>query len=391
MRPLVLISSLATGGAERVTLSFLRCLAAHSRPVPLCTVSSRRDELVTGGDPGAGIVRYGLGARRLADPLALFRLVRLVRRRRINLLHAHGQDASILAALARGFAPLRLVITRHVLEEPCNGWRQRARAGLTLAALRRADAVIAVSTAAAHQLSSLAHIPLQEIRVIRNGIDLPRFNAPDLSARAAAIRQTLGVTDRTALVLVPAVLREGKGHEVLLNAWGAVRAQFPDARLAVAGAGEREAALREQAHSHGKSVIFLGMCDTMEALLAASDLVVLPSLAEALPTVLMEAAAVGRPVVATRVGGIPEIVEHGRTGILVPPLRPDALARAILALLLDPERAQEVGAAARVLAREQFSVQTQVRRTLEFWEQVGGSQSQVATGDPSRLGVKLCG
>jgi glycosyltransferase involved in cell wall biosynthesis len=117
-------------------------------------------------------------------------------------------------------------------------------------------------------------------------------------------------------------------------------------------------------------VRFLGPRDDMPDLMAACDVVVLPSRAEALPTALMEAAAAGRPVVATRVGGVPEVVEDGRTGLLVPAGDPHALARALASVLADPVRAAALGDAARALARQRFGIDRQVERTIELWTRV---------------------
>jgi glycosyltransferase involved in cell wall biosynthesis len=117
-------------------------------------------------------------------------------------------------------------------------------------------------------------------------------------------------------------------------------------------------------------VLLLGERRDMPELFAASDLVVLPSLSEALPTVLMEAAAMGKPVVATQVGGTPEIVRHELTGLLVSPADPAALAQAVSALLLDPERARSMGEAARTLAVERFGIEHQAARTLALWRRI---------------------
>lgn len=372
MRPLVLISGLATGGAERVTASFLCWLARDGRNVPTCTVTDRHDGPLADELCGAGVRRHDLGARRLADARALGRLVRLLRRDGIDLVHAHGQDATILAAAARRLAGVRLVVTRHVLDEPRDDTRQRLRARAALAAIRHAHAAIAPSTAAAARLAELARIPERRIHVLPNGIDLDRYDRPELEAGRAATRGALGVGQGEPLVLMPAVLRAGKGHEVLLDAATALRARVPHARILLAGDGPLEGALRARAAPLGEAVVFLGRRDDVPALLAACDLVVLPSFTEALPTALLEAAAAGRPVVATRTGGTPEVVRDGVTGVLVPPDDPGMLADAMAALLTDPARSRAMGAVARRLARRLFGIDEQVRRTLALWEAVAG-------------------
>jgi glycosyltransferase involved in cell wall biosynthesis len=366
LRALVLISGLATGGAERVTVSFMRRLKALGIQAALCTVTGRQDSQLAMELRDAGVVRYDLGARRLADPRAAVRLARLLTRERVDVVHAHGQDASILAAAVRPLARVPLVVTRHVLDEPSASWRQRLRARLACAAFRRADAAVAVSCAAADRLAELARLPRTSIQVIANGIDLEPFDGASSEVGRAA-RQALGAPGAERLVLVPAVLRMGKGHEVLLDAMPALLARVPTTRVLIVGGGEREPELRARARHLGEAVRFLGPREDVPHLLGACDLVVLPSLSEALPTALMEAAAAGRPVVATRVGGVPEVVQDGCTGLLVPPSDAPALAEAMAALLGDAERSRAFGAAARKLAWERFGIERQVHGTLELW------------------------
>lgn len=369
MRPLVLVSSLATGGAERVTASLLCRLRRQGHDVALCTVTARHDGPLAEEVARQGVVRFDLGADRLADPRVLLRLLRLLRCEGFGLVHAHGQDASILALAARPWARLPLVVTRHVLEEPAADARQRARALAALLALRLADAAVAVSHAVARRLASAGWLDRDRIRVIPNGIELERFDPVASSASRAATRRALGVGPDEPLALVPAVLRPRKGHPLLLEAVPRIRERVPGARLLFAGSGPLEGELRRHAAPLGDAVRFLGERGDVPALMAAADLVVLATETEALPTVLMEAAAAGRPAVASDVGGVGEVVAAGRTGLLVPVGDAGALADAVGRLLLDCDRARALGAAARALAEERFGMDLYVRRTLELWRE----------------------
>jgi len=377
LRPLVLISGLPVGGAEWVTAHFLRYLAETDRHVPVCTVTDRHDGAPAEELARAGIRRYDLGARRLADPLALGRLLQLLRRERIDLIHAHGQDSSILAATASLLRPTAVVVTRHVLEEGVASVRERARADLTLASLRRAAAVIAVSRAVADRLRRSGAVPPRRLRVIRNGIDLRPFEAGSAERARAELRRSWGFDGSSRLLLVPSVLRKGKGHGILLAALPALREWIPGIRVVFAGGGACEEALRREALARAVDdvVHFLGFRSDMPRLLAAADIVVLPSRAEALPTVLLEAAAAGRPVVATRVGGVPEVVVHGQTGLLVPAGDVSALRRALLALLQDDGLCRRMGRTARSRAVARFGVCRQVEETLGLWAEVTAERS----------------
>lgn len=368
LRPLVLISSLSPGGAERVTVSCLCRMARDGRPVPLCSVASAEDSPLAGELERTGVTRHELGATRLADPVAAMNLIRLLRRERYDLVHAHGQDAAILAMATRALHGVPVVITRHVVTEPDDSWRRQMRVRGTAVALRRANAVVAVSHAAAKALRESIAVAGDRVRVIPNGIELERFSMAECDRWRT--RAMLGVGPAESLVLVPAVLREGKGHDVVLAALPQIRARSPGVRLVIAGGGPLEPSLRARARELGDAVMFLGHRDDMPALLGAADLVVLASHSEALPTALIEAAAAGRAVVSTRVGGVDEVVADGETGLLVPLGDPEALAEAIVALVTDAPRAHALGVAARQRAQDHFGIDAQVRRTWELWEDV---------------------
>jgi glycosyltransferase involved in cell wall biosynthesis len=361
-----------------VTVDFLRFFAERGQPVPLCTLTDRHDGAPAEGLSGTSVARYDLGARRLLDLRALRRLVSLVRGGGFDVIHAHGQDAAIMGFAARRLSTFRLVVTRHVLDEPAENLRQRVRAHLALDALRRADAPVAVSQAAADRLATLSSIPPERIRVIRNGVRLDRFDPVRLQHGRATLRKSMGIGPEVLLVLLPAVLRPGKGHDILLAAAPLVLKRFPQTRFALAGSGEMEVVLRSSAAALGSSVLFLGHRSDVPELLAASDLVVLPSLAEALPTVAMEAAAAGRTMVGSRVGGVPEVVEDGITGALVPPGDARALADAVVALLANADTRSAMGRAARQRALENFGMEAQARRTLRLWREVAGNGKEPA-------------
>lgn len=369
-RPLVLLSSLAAGGAERVAVSLACRLTQRGYRTILCTLTSRHDTHLVDELRHAGVIRYDLAARRLSDAGAAFRYLRLLARAGIDVVHAHGQDAWILAGLARRLTSVPLILTRHVLDEPAETWRQSLRRRCALGAVHRADALVAPSSATAERLARLTGICESRIHLIPNGIDLERFNRAGGTAAREELRRALGFAAHERVALVPAVLRHGKGHDVLLDALAAIRRAVPSVRVVFAGGGDREAELRQRAEPHGDGVVFLGHRNDLPELLAACDLVVLPSYAEALPVALIEAAAAGRPMVATRVGGTADIVEHGVNGLLVPPGDPTALAEAVAAVLNDPMRAQAFGQAGRVFARHRFSLDGHVDRTLELWSQV---------------------
>jgi glycosyltransferase involved in cell wall biosynthesis len=210
-----------------------------------------------------------------------------------------------------------------------------------------------------------------KITLIRNGVDLTRFDAPPEPER---LRRELGLPDGTPLVAVVSRLTRLKGLEQFLEAAAAISVRVPDARFLVVG--ETNPAhvaylteLKAYAERLGVAdrVIFTGLRTDVPTLLASVNVSVMPSLNEALSNVLLESMAAGAPTVATRVGGTPEALVDGVTGLLVPPGDSAALTDAIVRLLEDPAMAAHLGRAARQRIADTFSVTRMVRSTEEIY------------------------
>lgn len=259
------------------------------------------------------------------------------RRAGADLLHGHGLRRAPLYALAARRAGLPLVVTLHNLVPADTPAPVRAALRLALASARR---VVAVSDAVA--ASAAGWVPDERLRVVRNGVDLAPFD--DLPDRDDA-RRRLGWPAETPVVLCVARLAPEKGLDLLADA---VRAGI--ARIVVAGEGP------ERARLEALGLELLGERDDVPLLMAAADLVCVPSRAEGLGLAAIEAMAAARPVVATRVGGLPEVVEDGVGGALTPAGDPEALTTALRALLADPGRAAAMGEAGRARARERFGL-----------------------------------
>lgn len=234
-------------------------------------------------------------------------------------------------------SPTRLILRRGLDRVLRDNWLRRR-------SWRRLSAILVNSDATAATVRrSLPWFPPDRIRRIYNPVPLPAPTAPP--AFDAPIR--LAVVGR---------LVDQKGFDLLLDALGEAGASF-DWTLAVAGEGRRRGALERQARRLGLAgrVRFLGHLDRVEPLYAEADLVVVPSRYEGFCFVAVEAALAGRPVVGTRVSSLPEVVEDGATGLLVPPGDPAALLEAIRALVTDPTRARAMGARGSERARERFA------------------------------------
>jgi glycosyltransferase involved in cell wall biosynthesis len=177
-----------------------------------------------------------------------------------------------------------------------------------------------------------------------------------------------------------------KGHPTLLDAWPRVLASVPNAHLLIVGEGSQREALEAQARRLGllggdhPSVTFTGRRDDVPAVTAALDVAVLPSYREAQGLSILEAMALGRPVVASAVGGIPEMIEHGRTGLLVPPKNPEFLAHAIVRLLNDHPYADTLGKAGRDLVEERFCAELMVRAIETIYDEAVADERSLAAG-----------
>lgn len=311
----------------------------------------------------AGIEVTPLSARNDADPLAAFRLARLLRRQPAEILHCHTARAHAIGLLARRLLPNSrrpmVVVSRRVAFT--------ALSALTRSKFAGANRVIAVSQAVRQRLVS-AGVPAGRISVVHDGIPLDR-PAPAPADRER-VRHFLRLKPSDFLVAHVAHLGAEKGQSDLIAAAPRVFAELPSAVIAIVGAGNRRAHLERKAAAVGAArILFIGFWppEDVPALLSAADVFVFPSRKEGLGSALLEAMAVGTPVVATSTGGIPELVRDGVTGLLVPPRDPPALAAAILRLLRDPALRSQLSSAAAEFVRDRGSAERMVEETIAVY------------------------
>ena len=206
------------------------------------------------------------------------------------------------------------------------------------------------------------------IRRIYNGVDLSRYENQE---PCCTLPEEYGMEPGSQIVGVVARLEPEKGHPTLLEAWPAVLRSVPDAYLLIVGEGSRrdalEALTRDLHIAH--RVVFTGRRDDVPAVTAALDVAVLPSYREAQGLSILEALALSRPVVASDVGGIPEVITDGVTGVLVPPHDPDALAAAIVRLLRDHPYADTLGRAGHDMVHDRFDIGTMVGLVQQIYEE----------------------
>jgi glycosyltransferase involved in cell wall biosynthesis len=233
---------------------------------------------------------------------------------------------------------------------------------------RVVDAVLVNSEAAAEELRRRFRTPAGKIRNIGAGVDTELIgSAPE----ARALVGELGL-DGGPLVGCVGKFTEVKGHEHFLRAAAVVRRERPDARFLLVGDGPLRSGLEVLAKALGLDGVtaFAGARGDVPGILRSLDVFVLPSVSEGLPNVVLEAMAAGKPIVAADVGGVPEVVEHGLNGLLVPPADPNAMGRAVLELLNDPVSAAMMGRAAGNVARERYDVGVVVHRLERVFDEL---------------------
>jgi glycosyltransferase involved in cell wall biosynthesis len=231
----------------------------------------------------------------------------------------------------------------------------------------RMDHLVAVSRAIVHKIAEERPSTIP-VSLVHNGVDLTRY---DRTEACCTLPEEYGLEPGAQIVGVVGRLEPEKGHPTLIDAWPLVLKAVPGACLLIVGEGSRRDALEHQVAELGigRRVIFTGRRDDVPSVTAALDVAVLPSYREAQGLTILEAMALSRPVVASNVGGIPEMVEDGRTGLLVPTHDHEALAAAITRLLLDHPLADMLARAGHDLVHERFCVELMVRAIEDLYDE----------------------
>lgn len=312
---------------------------------------------------GFGIHVLEPGARR-PDYGSSLRTARFLRGRRYDVVHTHNTQPFLDGAIglllggggvlvhtdhARDFPDkLRYMVLEHLLS-----WR--------------AYRVVGVSEHTTENLHRYEWIPRRKLVTIPNGIEAALFERPIDRAR---VRASLGAPDGTRLALFASRLEDQKDVPTLLAAMARLGARAPDLHLVVVGQGSRAEALRAEAHALGLAgrVTFAGVRLDVPDLLRSCDLFVLSSVWEGLPMVILEALAAGCPIVSTAVGGVPQAVVDGVSGLLVPPKDPEALAGALARMAGDEALRARLAAAGRRVFEDRFSASAMARRYEDLYE-----------------------
>lgn len=327
----MVLNTLKAGGADVLACDLALGLTDLGATCTIAVLHGPSEDSSVGGVPVHTLVGP-VSLKRL--PLALCRLLTLCRRERPDIVHSHGEAPDLLSRVVCGILGLPLVVTAHT-ERPWH-WRPRVGRVLERWGVRFTAWYIAVSGAVADICKSSFGVPDSKISVIANWPCIPPAIGRDTA-------EDVPPTGSPTIINV-ARLHGQKSHDTLLESFALVRKVWPQAMLLIAGTGPEEKRLRRIG---SEGVLFLGHRTDVRQLLRRSDLFVLSSTWEGQPLAMLEAMAEAVPVVATRVGGVPEIIQSGVNGLLAPPGNPQALSDAILACLEDPSRARAMAAIAQ--------------------------------------------
>ncbi|HEU4364345.1 MAG TPA: glycosyltransferase, partial [Candidatus Krumholzibacteria bacterium] len=358
-----LVQNLDVGGLERVVINLLAGTDPARYRALLYTLGP-------GGALAAEVERRGFAVRRFAkaggmDYRLFLRIARRFRADDVRVVHSHNYSPLVYGSVAGRLARTAgHVYTAHGAKTAARrATRRFQRLGLV-------NDVVFVSEDARRVSLAAGAVVDRRVHTIVNGIDVDAY-ARDAATRRR-IRAELGLTDSAPVAGIVARLTAAKDHVNLFDAFVRLRDSHPEARCVVVGDGELRADLERAVRERRLtgSVSLIGRRDDVADVLAAFDVFVLSSSTEGLALTLLEAMAAGLPVVATRVGGNPEVVEDGRSGSLVPPRDAAALAVALGRMLDDREKARRMGSAGRERCRERFGVGTMVAHYLELYDRL---------------------
>jgi glycosyltransferase involved in cell wall biosynthesis len=396
----------ATGGRVRPRLVHLTTVDMSLALLLLPQLVAFRDagyEVIGVSAPGPhvaaleanGIAHIPLArSTRAADPRAdlatAVEFTRLCRRLRPDVVHTHNPKPGIYGRIGARLAGVPVVVnTVHGLyAQPTDPLARRAVV-YTLERLAAAcsDGELVQNPEDLPVLRRLG-LPQRKLQLLGNGVDLSRFDPVGRPDVRREVRAELGVRDQEVMVGIVGRLVREKGYREIFAAARQVRRSFPEARLVIAGPIEPDKAdaitTAEIDRAADEGAIFLGMRDDVERLYLGMDVYVLASHREGFPRSAMEAAAMSVPIVATDIRGCRQVVDHGRTGLLVPVRNAPALADAITSLVASAERRAQMGEAARRKALAEFDDRRQIAITLGVYERLLGRRR--SGGGPSRRG-----
>ena len=358
-----LITSLEVGGAQHGMLLGLPRFDSDKYEHIICSIMDRMQMATQFRAVGIEVVSLGL--RKKTDVFVAQRLVSLLRRQRPDILHTYLLHGNVLGRIAGRLAGVPAIIGSERTIGQARRWGRLA----TKLTNPLTNAVEVNSTLGGNAIENDLGVPHEKVEVVRSGLDLDAFAN---STRRKDVRLSLNLTDDQHLVVYVGRLRQVKGVEYGIRAFAAAQSERPDMHMALAGEGDQLNYLKQLANEFkvNDKVTFLGVRNDLPDLLSAADSVLMPSLNEGFPRTAIEAMAASKPIIATNVGGTPEAIIDGETGILVPSKDIESMTSALINLVNDPELQTRLGTAGRKRAVQNYSVENYVSRLDGLYRQL---------------------
>lgn len=358
---LYLSTSSGPGGAERVISNLAASLDPQRYRAVLCLF---RPGWLQERSESQGIRTFIIPTQGMTDWRWAIQFKHLLRQERVDLVHAHEFDANVQGAFVANLTGIPLVATVHGK----NYFWEKRRRRLAYRWVSRIATMVAVSQDLKQFIVEKVGIAPHRLKVLYNGVHALQNCS---SVEVNQFRKELGLPESHQVVGVVGNLYPVKGHQYLIEAIPSILMKCPNTSFVFAGRGELETDLKAQVHRLGvdTKVFFLGLRHDIHRILAMLDVFVLPSLSEGLSMAILEAMVAGKPVVATRVGGNPELVIDGETGFLVPEKDSQALADRVLTLLTNRPQAALLGEQGQRRAEAQFSLRAMVSAYQSLYDE----------------------
>ena len=345
-------------GAGKYYLNTIPFFDKSSFNIILCVLRSRDN--LTSQFEEKGIKVHHLGRNKL-DLLTILDVIKLIKKDKINLIHCHGYGSANFGRLAKIFTHTPVVVHAH--DDDSNYPLYQRLSDYILKGFT--DKGIAVSEAVKKASIVKRKIPREKMIVLHNGIIFDEFKIPN-NIEIKEERKKWKLDEDTNVIGTIAKLRKEKGLEYLIKAVPRVLSAIPNSSFFIVGDGSLRNSLENLAKQLGimKNITFTGFIENVSTILSIFDLKVLPSLTEGFGLVIVEAMAMGKPIIATDVGGVKEILTDGETGLLIPPKNPEVLADKIIYLLKNQEAAKKLGIKAKQESKK-FDIRIQVEKLEE--------------------------
>ena len=350
-------------GAGKYYLNTIPYFDQSSYNVLLCVLRSRDNLTSHFEKKGINVVHLG---RSKLDPLTIVDIIKIIKNNNIDLIHCHGYGSANFGRLARVFTSTKVIVHSHDDDRYYPLYQKISDRILK----KFTDLGIAVSEAVKKASVEIRKIPEEKMLVLHNGIIFDEFKIPE-DDEISIEKKKWNLEENSKIIGTIAKLREEKGVEYLIRAVPHVLKEFPNSNFIIVGDGNLRDHLENLAKELGvgKNIIFTGFLENVTPVLSTFDVQVLPSITEGFGLVIVEGMTMGKPVIATNVGGVNEIIKDGENGLLVSSRDPEALADKIIYLLKNPEQAKNLGITAKVDSRR-FDIKIHVKKLEEQYSRL---------------------